>query len=103
MSLVRRPFPSSATHVCLSNFQDSLSSDAALLRRAKVSAVGSMQAEDALRQHAGTPQYVLNQLIKQGIDAMPHPRLQLAMVQAFTEMQKGSSPGFQLLRGDTGR
>ena len=63
----------------------------------------SMQAEDALRQHAGTPQYVLNQLIKQGIDAVPHPRLQLAMVQAFTEMQQGSSPGFQLLRGDTGR
>lgn len=63
----------------------------------------SMQAEDALRQHAGTPQYVLGQLIKQGIDAVPHPRLQLAMVQAFTEMQQGSSPGFQLLRGDTGR
>jgi len=34
---------------------------------------------------------------------VPHPRLQLAMVQAFTEMQQGSSPGFQLLRGDTGR
>ena len=63
----------------------------------------SMQAEDALRQHAGEPQYVLGQLIKQGIDKVPHPRLQLAMVQAFTEMQQGSSPGFQLLRGDTGR
>jgi hypothetical protein len=76
-----------------------LAEDAAANAKAAV----SMQAEDALRQHAGTPLYVLGQLIKQGIDAVPHPRLQLAMVQAFTEMQQGSSPGFQLLRGDTGR
>ena len=56
-----------------------LAEDAAANAKAAV----SMQAEDALRQHAGTPQYVLNQLIKQGIDAVPHPRLQLAMVQAL--------------------
>lgn len=62
-----------------------------------------MQAEEALRASIGKPHYVLRELIKQGIDAVPHPRLQAAMVQAFTEMQQGSSPGFQLLRGESER